>query len=147
MTGKEFTHNIQTILPKSSEELAAVWIGWAEEMAQYSRDCLKDLTDEIKRGDSGNFAAWHQPRANVESNLQEIHASLYKINQRYGEDICRKIYDLATIPCCLYPLEALNVAEYLHKGGNPGEIEHRCINTGEFEWDIPEDTSLLTPIT
>jgi len=146
MNRDNFAGSMKFLLPESSEKLAAVWIRWAEEMTEYYSGWLAENAKDVPNGEvSDKTLEFYRLRSNVEGNLQEIHASLHNINRQYGGVICGQIYDLAAIPCCVYPLEAINIAEYLHKGGNPNEIEQRTID-GEFEWEFPENLALLTPI-
>lgn len=144
MTCFEFNHAMEALIPEHDSELTDSWASFAGDITDQMKEYLADCAGESGQGKQQSLADWYRPRSVLENNLQEIHASLYNINRQYGAGICRQVYELAKIPFCTYPLESLNIAEYLSQGGNPGEILLQY-EKGQFDWDIPDDSSLLIP--
>lgn len=111
-------------------DTAQVWHTWAQEMERMDRD----NADPENRKNSHDF-------------LREFWERFTAIQNRYGDEITRKVILLADIPACLYPWEMYEAAAHFASGGSAEDIPNMAAQ-GLLEEDdhtdkkmAPEDLS------
>ena len=122
MNNKDFQKRINALLGDCSENIINVWIGFAKE-------CV----------DAEQYAFFtEKPKEEaIEDWLDYQYAELYFIKKNFGEDIAKKILNMAEIPHCLYPYEMKAGADYFSKNYTAEQIAKISVDEDMDFNDIP----------
>lgn len=139
MNNTDFMSRLHSIVPLPDKDRTIVWANWAEEMADFFAGMLDGSDD-----DGSSIVGFYRLRSTADNNRQELVTAFHNIRHRYGEEICQQIYELASVPFCLYAWEALDAAESLKGGVAPSTIPKLC-KEGIIDLNVPDTPDLMTP--
>lgn len=75
-------------------------------------------------------------QAEVERWLGSLFAGLYQVEQTYGKEMAKKLWECGMHHSCLYSNEMIPMAEHLQKGGKVEDVG-ALINDGKLEAGPP----------